>query len=146
MSGPPLRNRELDDRALVLCDYDWTSVVKARAMPGVADGLAIGAADWRRAAAFSRVFARPPSARVMGTAFGHRPCLKPMFLSVPTISNPAVRWRRIDAACPESPIVATICRNPWSVQARIRARSKAVPMPRRCAPLATYTEFSTEWR
>ena len=49
------RNRELDDRALVLCDGGWTSVVKARAMPEVADGLAIGAADWRRAAAFSVV-------------------------------------------------------------------------------------------
>ena len=49
------RNRELDDRALVLCDDGWTSVVKARAMPEVADGLAIGAADWRRAAAFSVV-------------------------------------------------------------------------------------------
>ena len=47
-----VRNRELDDRALVLCDGGWTSVVKARAMPEVADGLAIGAADWRRAAAF----------------------------------------------------------------------------------------------
>ena len=69
-----------------------------------------------------------------------------MGLRLPVISNPAARWRRIDAACPESPIIATICRNPWSVQARIRARSKAVPMPRRCAPLATYTEFSTEWR
>ena len=46
------RNRELDDRALLLCDDGWTSVVKARAMPGVADGLAIGAVDWRRAAAF----------------------------------------------------------------------------------------------
>ena len=49
------RNRKLDDRALVLCEDGWTSAVKARAMPEVADGLAIGAADWRRAAAFSVV-------------------------------------------------------------------------------------------
>ena len=49
------RNRELADRALVLCDDGWTSVVTARAMPEIADGLAIGAADWRRAAAFSVV-------------------------------------------------------------------------------------------
>ena len=28
------QDRELDDRALVLCDDGWTSVVKARAMPG----------------------------------------------------------------------------------------------------------------
>ena len=49
------RNRELDDRALLLCDNGWTRVGKARAMPEVADGLAIGASDWRRAAAFSVV-------------------------------------------------------------------------------------------
>ncbi len=49
------RNTELDDRALVLCDAGWTSVDDARAMPEVADGLAIGAADWRRGAAFSVV-------------------------------------------------------------------------------------------
>ena len=46
------RNGELDDRALVLCDGGWTSAVEARAMPECADGLAIGTADWRRAAAF----------------------------------------------------------------------------------------------
>ena len=39
----------------MLCDDGWTSAVKVRAMPAVADGLAIGAADWRRAAAFSVV-------------------------------------------------------------------------------------------
>ena len=47
------RNGELDDRALVLCDDGWTNVAKARAMPEVKDGLAIGTAEWRRAAAFS---------------------------------------------------------------------------------------------
>ena len=49
------RNRTLEDRTLVLCDDGWTSVDKARAMPDVEDGLAIGAEDWRRAAAFSVV-------------------------------------------------------------------------------------------
>ena len=49
------RNRELDDRALVLCDDGWTIAVKARAMPELADELAISTAGWRRAAAFSVV-------------------------------------------------------------------------------------------
>ena len=49
------RNRELDDRALLLCDDGWTCVGKARAMPEFADGLAIGVSGWRRAAAFSVV-------------------------------------------------------------------------------------------
>ena len=47
------RNRELNDYALVLCDDGWTRVSEARAMPEVADGLAISATDCRRAAAFS---------------------------------------------------------------------------------------------
>ena len=41
------RNRELDDRALVLCDDGWTIAVKARAMPELADELAISTAGWR---------------------------------------------------------------------------------------------------
>ena len=49
------RNRELDERDLVLCEEGWASAVKARSMPEAAVGLAIGAADWRRAAAFSVV-------------------------------------------------------------------------------------------
>ena len=49
------RNRGLEDRTLVLCDDRWTNVVKARAMPRVEDGMAIGAEDWRRAATFSVV-------------------------------------------------------------------------------------------
>ena len=49
------RNTAFEDRRLVLCDDGWTSVAKARAMPAVADGLAIGAADWRRAATVSVV-------------------------------------------------------------------------------------------
>ena len=49
------RNSEIDDRGLVLCDDGWTSVVKARAMPEVADGLAIDTEDWRRGAEFSVV-------------------------------------------------------------------------------------------
>ena len=48
-----IRNRGLEDRALVLCDDGWTNAVKARAMPEVGDGMAIGAEDWRRAATFS---------------------------------------------------------------------------------------------
>ena len=49
------RNKKFDERALLLCDDGWTHVSKARAMPEVADGLAIGATDWRQAAAFSVV-------------------------------------------------------------------------------------------
>lgn len=49
------RNTQLDECALVLCDAGWTSAVHARAMPEVADELAISAADWRRGAAFSVV-------------------------------------------------------------------------------------------
>ena len=52
---PAARNTAIEDRALVLCDDGWTSAAKVRAMLAVADGLAIGAADWRRAAAFSVV-------------------------------------------------------------------------------------------
>ena len=52
---PAARNTAIEDRALVLCDDGWTSAAKVRAMPAVADRLAIGAADWRRAAAFSVV-------------------------------------------------------------------------------------------
>ena len=49
------RNTALEDRALVLSDDGWTNASKVRAMPAVADGLAIGAADWRLGAAFSVV-------------------------------------------------------------------------------------------
>ena len=52
---PAARNTVIEDRALVLCDDGWTCAAKVRAMPTVADGLAIGAADWRRAGAFSVV-------------------------------------------------------------------------------------------
>ena len=50
-----IRSRGLEERALVLCDDGWTNAVKARAMPEVEDGMAIGAEDWRRAATFSMV-------------------------------------------------------------------------------------------
>ena len=48
-----VRDVELERRDLVLCDGCWTAPDKARAMPEVADGLAIGAEDWRHAAAFA---------------------------------------------------------------------------------------------
>ena len=49
------RDEALADRALVLCDDGWATAARARAMPEVANGLAICAADWWRAAAFSVV-------------------------------------------------------------------------------------------
>ena len=49
------RGAPLGERQLVLCDGGWTTHVNARLMPPVADGLAIGADDWRQAAAFAVV-------------------------------------------------------------------------------------------
>ena len=48
-------NRDLDDRALVLCDDGWKVAVEARGMPEIPGGLAPGPADWRKAAAFAVV-------------------------------------------------------------------------------------------
>ena len=45
----------LHGRRLIMCDRGWTSPQKARLMPEVPDGLAIGADDWRAAAAFAVV-------------------------------------------------------------------------------------------
>ena len=47
--------KTLEERTLVLCDNEWAIAAEARAMPRVPDGVAIGRADWRRAAAFSVV-------------------------------------------------------------------------------------------
>ena len=49
------RGQTLEERSLVLCDNGWATAAEARAMPEVPDGVAIGTADWRRAAAFSVV-------------------------------------------------------------------------------------------
>ena len=46
---------DLEERALVLCDNGWALAAKARSMPLVPDGIVIGPADWRWAAAFSVV-------------------------------------------------------------------------------------------
>ena len=46
------RGVPLDGRRLMLCDDGWAAPTKARTMPEVAEGLPIGAADWRRGAAF----------------------------------------------------------------------------------------------
>src|SRR5262245_65737352 len=43
---------------------------------------------------------------------------------VPQIRKPKRRCSVIDAYCEESPITATIRRNPWRTQASIRAASK----------------------
>ncbi len=51
------RDAPLDALRLVLCDDGWAAPTEARTMPEVADGLAIGAPDWRRSAAFSVVSA-----------------------------------------------------------------------------------------
>ena len=47
------RGDNIKDCALVFCDDGWATATTARAMPDVADGIAICPADWRRAAAFS---------------------------------------------------------------------------------------------
>ena len=43
-----IRDEALRKRALVLCDDGWATAARARMMPEVVDGLAIGPADWRR--------------------------------------------------------------------------------------------------
>ena len=45
----------LDEQQLLLCDGGWTAPASARLMPQVADGLAIGADDWRQSAVFAVV-------------------------------------------------------------------------------------------
>lgn len=49
-----------------------------------------------------------PSSRCMSTVSSQRPCLRPTFLRVPTISKPAARWRRMDAGSSDSATIATI--------------------------------------
>ena len=49
------RGAPLSERHLTLCDEGWAAPAKARAMPEVGDSLAIGAEEWRRAAAFAVV-------------------------------------------------------------------------------------------
>ncbi len=45
----------LNEQQLFLCDGGWTTSADARLMPQVADGLAIGADEWRQAAEFAVV-------------------------------------------------------------------------------------------
>ena len=49
------RGAPLGERHLTLCDEGWVAPAKARVMPKVDDSLAIGAEEWRRAAAFAVV-------------------------------------------------------------------------------------------
>ena len=45
----------LNEQQLLLCDRGWSTPGNARVMPQVADGLAVGADDWRQSAVFAVV-------------------------------------------------------------------------------------------
>ena len=49
------RSTQIDEQKLLLCDGGWSVSANARLMPQVADGLAIGADDWRQSAVFAVV-------------------------------------------------------------------------------------------